>query len=214
MAIQFQCPSCRQPIEVDDEWAAQPVACPYCGKTVTAPESSTVGMGRPSFVASPVSTGPEAAPVGSDPAGVGDAGRALSPSALAAALEKPRTSNPYAPWALGLSCTALVILILVQTLLGSQIAQRAGPSPTPEEMQQAILDLQRDMMDQAATGEIPTWAGTMILGSLLLLVLWVVGLVLAIVAVCKPTRRRMAIAALIACGLTPVMLCVGPVWAI
>ena len=41
MSIQFLCPACSQPIEIDDEWSARPVACPYCRKTITAPESST-----------------------------------------------------------------------------------------------------------------------------------------------------------------------------
>src|SRR5512138_3207750 len=41
MAIRFACPSCRQPIEVDDNWAGQSVACPYCRNVVTAPSSST-----------------------------------------------------------------------------------------------------------------------------------------------------------------------------
>jgi hypothetical protein len=210
MAIQFHCPLCSQPIEVDDEWAAKPVACPYCSQTVTAPESSTIDVGAPPPVASPAGAVQGQTEV--EPRRV--YGPATSPSAFAQAVQPSQHSNAYAPWALGLSCTALVILILVQSLLGSQIAQRVGPSPTPDELEQAMLDLQRDMMDQIAAGEIPTWGSAMILGSLLVLVLWVVGLVLAIVAICKPTRRRMAIAALIACGLTPVMFCVGPVWTV
>jgi hypothetical protein len=40
MAIRFACPSCRQPIEVDDNWANQSVGCPYCKKVVTAPAQS------------------------------------------------------------------------------------------------------------------------------------------------------------------------------
>lgn len=43
MAIQFACPSCGQPIEIDEEWADSPVSCPYCQKVVTAPGESTVG---------------------------------------------------------------------------------------------------------------------------------------------------------------------------
>lgn len=40
MAIQFRCPSCRQPIEVDDEFRGQPAACPYCRRVVTVPAES------------------------------------------------------------------------------------------------------------------------------------------------------------------------------
>lgn len=42
MAIQFQCPSCSQPIEVDDEFAGQPAACPYCRRVVSVPEKTTL----------------------------------------------------------------------------------------------------------------------------------------------------------------------------
>lgn len=43
MAIQFQCVSCRQPIEVDDDLASKIIACPYCRKTMTAPAESQLG---------------------------------------------------------------------------------------------------------------------------------------------------------------------------
>ena len=42
MAIQFACPACQQPIEVDDEWASQTVSCPYCRRIVRAPAESTL----------------------------------------------------------------------------------------------------------------------------------------------------------------------------
>ncbi len=51
MAIQFNCPSCTQPIEVDDEVAGQAAACPYCGKVVTVPQQSTY---RPAVSARPL----------------------------------------------------------------------------------------------------------------------------------------------------------------
>ncbi len=41
MPIRFACPSCRQPIEIDDQWAGQSVACPYCRNVVSAPTTST-----------------------------------------------------------------------------------------------------------------------------------------------------------------------------
>lgn len=41
MAIQFQCPGCKQPIEVDDEHAGKTAACPYCRGVITVPQQST-----------------------------------------------------------------------------------------------------------------------------------------------------------------------------
>jgi hypothetical protein len=41
MAIQFACPQCHNPIEVDDEFADQSAGCPYCDAVVTVPAHST-----------------------------------------------------------------------------------------------------------------------------------------------------------------------------
>ena len=41
MSIRFTCPSCQQPIEVDDPWGGKTVGCPYCHHAVNAPASST-----------------------------------------------------------------------------------------------------------------------------------------------------------------------------
>lgn len=46
MAIQFFCPACSQPIEVDDDAANQSVTCPYCQKIVTAPAGSDPAVRR------------------------------------------------------------------------------------------------------------------------------------------------------------------------
>ncbi len=50
MAIQFLCSSCRQPIEVDDDAANQPVTCPYCRHVTQVPAVSdpTVAAARAS----------------------------------------------------------------------------------------------------------------------------------------------------------------------
>jgi DNA-directed RNA polymerase subunit RPC12/RpoP len=41
MTIQFRCLNCQQPIEVDDQYAGQTAACPYCSHVVTVPAEST-----------------------------------------------------------------------------------------------------------------------------------------------------------------------------
>lgn len=55
MPIQFNCASCGQPIEVDDEHAGKVAACPYCQRVVNVPENSTLA--------------PQAAPVARPAAG-------------------------------------------------------------------------------------------------------------------------------------------------
>lgn len=42
MAIQFPCPGCRNPIEVDDVLGGKAAQCPYCNRVVTVPLESTL----------------------------------------------------------------------------------------------------------------------------------------------------------------------------
>lgn len=44
MPIQFNCPACSQPIEVDDLVAGKSARCPYCSKVVQAPGQSTLNQ--------------------------------------------------------------------------------------------------------------------------------------------------------------------------
>src|ERR1051326_6963684 len=57
MAIQFSCPGCSQPIEVDDQFAGQTAACPYCRQVVSVPVQSTLHA-RPAVMAQPASMNP------------------------------------------------------------------------------------------------------------------------------------------------------------
>ncbi|MFH1746037.1 MAG: hypothetical protein ABIG44_03220 [Planctomycetota bacterium] len=41
MSIQFMCPSCQQPIEVDEEFSGKQAGCPYCSSVVNVPTAST-----------------------------------------------------------------------------------------------------------------------------------------------------------------------------
>jgi hypothetical protein len=41
MAIQYPCPNCGKPIEVDDEFAGQHATCPYCRHAAAVPHQST-----------------------------------------------------------------------------------------------------------------------------------------------------------------------------
>lgn len=42
MSIQFPCPGCSQPIEVDGEFAGRQAQCPFCNRVVTVPAQSTL----------------------------------------------------------------------------------------------------------------------------------------------------------------------------
>jgi DNA-directed RNA polymerase subunit RPC12/RpoP len=47
MAIQFRCPGCSQPIEVDDPFAGKAAQCPYCRRVITVPEQTSFDAGGP-----------------------------------------------------------------------------------------------------------------------------------------------------------------------
>ena len=184
MAIQFMCPACSQPIEVDDQWSARPVACPYCRKTVTAPEVSTLD---------PPSIAPQASPIGLPP----EASVVPSPAEYAAPTPH---GNPVAFWALGLAVASLILNVVFRATVVPRIFELAGPDASPQEAQQVILD-------QMAGGAVPGW---LLVGSLAFMAAcaaWAAGLVCGIIAVTRPGRRRMAVGSLALCGLTLVLCC-------
>jgi hypothetical protein len=206
MAIQFPCPSCSQPIEVDDEWAAKPVACPYCSKTVTAPESSTIDTGAPPL-ASPahaVQGQPEVGPRGMY-------GPATSPSAFAQTLQPSQDSNAYAPWALGLSFAAAVLYFGLSFFVAAKIVTLVGPGASAEEAQKA-------MVERVQAGYLPGWLIATVIGFILTLLVWVAAIVLCILAVRRPARRGLTIAGFVICATIPVYIClnliVGVSWII
>ncbi|HUU84071.1 MAG TPA: hypothetical protein VM243_11265 [Phycisphaerae bacterium] len=183
MAIQFPCPACQQPIEVDDEWASRSVACPFCRTTVTAPATSTLA---------PPSGAPTASPVGAD---------VFPPTGPA---ELPPEGNPLAVWAIVLALAAPVFYFVSSTLFYLWQRELIGPDANPEEIQQTI-------MEQAQAGNMP--AGVMGGCLLLLVAfgLWVAGLACGIAALRRASRRRLAIAALVLSGVLPLIACLGMV---
>ena len=184
MAIQFLCPACSQPIEVDDDWSARPVACPFCRKTVTAPTASTF---------EPAGVTPQASPIApSPPPGLG----------LGTIDRAPRTSgNPVAFWAAGLAAASLAFNVVFKLTVVPRMLDLVAPDATPQELQQAVMDLM-------SGGDIPGWLAT---GSLMFAAacaLWVAGLVCGIIAVARPERRGLAIGSLALCGVTLVTCCI------
>lgn len=47
MPIQFRCPGCSQPIEVDDPFAGKAAQCPYCRRVITVPEQTNFDSAGP-----------------------------------------------------------------------------------------------------------------------------------------------------------------------
>ncbi len=166
VAIQFLCPSCKHPVEVDDEWASQSVECPYCHNAVTAPGESTFAP-------------PESIPQARGLVQVEPPGTA------------PRSvrANAAAIWALVLSCLWFISFLGWQKILEPRMAEIVGPDGTPE-------DFQRYLTDQMAEGTVPPWLVWTMLLLCASLVFWVAGLICAIIGLRSAVRRRAALAAL------------------
>lgn len=185
MAIQFQCPSCRQPIEIDEQWAAQPVACPYCKRVVTAPAQST-------WPAEPV---PTASPTTYE---VNTLGPTAPPASRVS--PAPPVHSATGAWALTLACTAAVLCILAWFFFFMSMAtvamEAAGPNATPQEQQQAMTKI----MAEGKIPHSPFASASSLLGT----ACGIGSLVLALLTfVRKEGGRGMAIAALV---ITPLFL--------
>ncbi len=139
MSIQFECPSCSQPIEVDNEHAGQTAACPYCRKVVSIPTETTLAP-QASTAARPM--GPalstEAAPA-SDSAPLDlHLGPKLTP--------RQRAAISFGNY--GLICSVLTVLIFAATIsfelvllfreLGVDVATASQSPPTHEETARAL----------------------------------------------------------------------------
>lgn len=186
MAIRFACPSCRQPIEVDNEWAGQSVGCPYCRMVVTAPSAS----------AWPESQVPVATPLGQPP-------ESIPPPGYSGAVPPAPSAASAAPWALTLAITSALLSVfaaLAWTVAWiSTVAEKAGPNATQSEIQKVIQDL-------AASGQVPyspLGMAAAVVGSLC----GIGGLALAIrTLLWQQPRRGMAIAA---CVISVAFSCCG-----
>jgi len=182
MAIRFECPSCRQPIEVEDAWAGQSVACCYCHNVVTAPREST-------WPAGPVPTAerPTASPAHMD---VWVGGRQAG-----GAVGGEGSHDGWAGWALTLSLAGTVLATLGWLMwmgaLAARMIQKVGPDATQAEQTQALQEL-------FASGQGYALPAAAIVVFVVGLCCGIGGLVLSVRALLAGTHRRgIAIAACI-----------------
>ncbi len=196
MAIRFQCASCSQPIEVDDEWASKTVACPYCRKTIAAPAESTLPDVSGIPLASPLSTRGFAATI-DDPA-LGPAGAI-------------RNANRAAVIALILAALQILSLAAMEwvTAANRMEAEEFIKAVSGKSSFAQMIDAQNEFF--RARGGIPSWLATVVLLEVFTGVAWLTTVIVGIIAVRRPTRRGMATLALVLSALVPLFVCVGGV---
>ncbi len=206
MAIQFRCPGCEQPIEVDDEFAGQTAACPYCRRVVHVPTESTLdqpvgGPARPS-------DGPPApetkqpggfAPPPLPPQGPYEQGLHVGPAEPSRQERAARTYGNYA-----LLCTILMALMF-GTMAGYsavRMAREVMKHPGSQPSSQRIAEIQREI------GSSP-WIMAANIG---MVFFSLAGLALAIVSLTQSRQNNWrAIVSLVFCGLAALCICAGTI---
>ncbi|MFQ5805996.1 MAG: hypothetical protein ACE5I3_06055 [Phycisphaerae bacterium] len=150
MAIQFPCPGCSQPIEVDDVYAGQTAACPYCRRVVNVPAESILDESRP-VVARPAagaadddSSAPSATPDGPHPAVVPPPPPATGELHVGPALSyRDQLARTYGNYAL--ICTGIMIVLMVSTMVYSLLVlpgifeQSPASQPSVEQVTERIM---------------------------------------------------------------------------
>lgn len=210
MPIQFLCPGCGQPIEVDDEHAGKAATCPYCQRVASVPMETTyrpdvVAAGRPAGLAGGMT-------VGSEPGAVSQPSPLPQPGALhvvAAPTQRERRGRTLGWYAL--ACAVVVLALIVGMIvpitaafmnkLGpGAIGQVGKPGPKAEEVSRIQTELLKDLQSK------PWFLG---LGFAVEL-LTVVGLALSIASLVYTRRRNWpGLVALIVCGLCVLCFCAG-----
>lgn len=210
MAIQFRCPGCSEPIEVDDVYAGQTAACPYCRRVVNVPHESVLDD-SPLVTARPTAEGAEGAkaeaPGLSEDSRSGGPGQAPPPPAPGylhigpTRTPRERVASRYGTY--GLICTALVLFLFaafVVYYVGVLIVETGGDltsQPSAKEM----AEIQAGAMEKLITDPRikAIRVGTAFFA--------VVGLVCGIISVSQHRHNWKGIVSLVVCGLFTLCTC-------
>jgi hypothetical protein len=225
MAIQFSCPACGQPIEVDDEYGEHRVSCPYCRNIVNAPSESD-----PTLAAKHATDqAPDARPVTPFP-GDGDPSQQVPPSS---AQPPPPPGAPHGlggpPWprtpipamdlptqvqgrnlpgvigllsgmiAVGLYVAAATVIVSHHEELGFDPAGKTDQ----KELQQRLIDMSQELDKHP-------WLMTALWLFLGTGACWLVGLICSVIGMSRRYKRHIAsILGLIVALLLPAFNCAG-----
>ncbi len=200
MAIRFHCTQCDKPIEIDDEWADKPVACPFCRATVTAPSTSTIV--EEGDAGSFQATSDGSADDGSADEFVSDP--QLSPDSAS-------SGNTAAVVSLVLAVMVIALFIAVRVV----VAQYAVELEAFGEDFEALANESSSMLDASMKyadshgGQLPRWLLLIGLLQAGMLACAVIGGICGIIALRKQERRAMAACSLTVCGFAVLLMCSG-----
>lgn len=190
MAIQFQCPGCSQPIEIDDVFAGRNVGCPYCKRVVTAPSQSTLEIPATPVARPASSTAPPLPPQG----GFG------SPPPPAPPTSRERTAQRLGNFGLGAGCVSFLVFALLMfnlmSIVLSKLANEGIVQPTREDIEKVLGSMQNE-----------PWLLWCTMGSI---VFAVIGLALSLTSLAMHARGNWrGVFGAILCGLAGLCFCSG-----
>ncbi|GIK15057.1 MAG: hypothetical protein BroJett003_00210 [Planctomycetota bacterium] len=206
MAIRFLCPSCRQPIETDDEWAEKLVACPFCRATVCAPTLSTLG---PIEAATDV---PGARPAWSPDVPWADAEATFSGPPRIAFGEDPARKDANARRLATIAIVLAALSIATFTAMSLILApHREELFAFTKEFQDggSVMQAQKRMMDDLMSrpGGIPSWYVASSVAMWLGMLLWLPALILTILGMRRAAARGRAVTAMLLSVIAPMICC-------
>ncbi len=198
MAIQFPCGACGQPVEIDDEWGGKTVACPFCHAQIIAPTESrleneeevpmaaAMQSSPPPFVPVPeVAYVPSVTPVGSNRLAIVAA--VLAGVMMSSLIIHNRLMAPYFD---DIRAMTERISELIGQGKGLMVAVQTAQLEFLEKIGDGVTGLVVASMFQLFGGCV-----------------WLAAIICAIIAVRRPQHKRYAVAALVACGITPILFC-------
>ena len=192
MAIQFPCPSCKQPIEVDDQFALMSAQCPYCRTVVTVPEES-IARSAPDVAARPTTQEGEAPPDESSGEGLH-----VGPAPDA----NQRRANILAMVALIFAILAIaafgVVMIVLFGAVMTKLGEYPGSQPTQEQVQRVLEEVIRPAEMQMKLGL------GLFIGAGLALMGLATGISSLLFAARRPIRAWVAV---VICGLYVLCVC-------
>jgi hypothetical protein len=208
MAIQFRCPGCSQPIEVDDIHAGQTAACPYCRRVVNVPTESALDQPAPTAARPTAGTSEGHAGAGPGWLASREAGTFPTPQPTPGELHVGPTRSPRELAAarygtFGLICSALVLLMfagMVVIFMGVMLDEMGGPvtsQPSAEEMAQIQSGALERLYDDSRVAVLRVGAALFALA----------GLVFGIVSVVQHRQNWKGIVSLVLCGLFALCTC-------
>jgi len=208
--IRFQCASCHQPIEIDDEWALKAVACPYCRKTVTAPATSTIGGDDEIPLAAPLAPAAATPATPAAPAGYPDYDATDSLGSMGD--RHASAGNPIAVVALALMLSAIVCLLVVVVIAAEHPAELTALTQRVEKAGSAKQQFEAMMTFFDEQGGMPTWLIGFSLAQMGCLMLTLAALICALLGLRRPCKRGLAAVAATVSGALLLLLCSGMVF--